>query len=307
MRNRSVRAFVVVSLAATLVGVTGAVGARAASPTPRGEPIAVASFDFTESRLLAEIYAQALDRAGLPVHRAFGLGPRELVAPALREGLVDVVPEYAGTAVQFLSIGRAHPEADVAVTHAALVRALQGTVAQALAPAPAQDSNAFVVRREVARRLGLAEVSDLRTVSRQLTFGGPPECATRPLCLEGLRRVYDIEFNEVVPLDAGGRLTRQALESGIVDVALLFSTDPALGTGDLVELVDDRALQPAENVTPIVRRATVDRYGPRLVATLDAVSARMDTETLRDLNARVQATGSVRSTATQWLDDQQLP
>ena len=155
MRNRVVGALVILSLAAALSGATGVAGARP-GPGPRGEPVTVASFDFAESRLLAEIYAQALERSGLRVRRAFGLGPRELVAPALREGLVDVVPEYAGTAVQFLSVGRAHPEADAAVTHAALVHALQGTVAQALAPAPAQDTNAFVVRREVAERLGLA-------------------------------------------------------------------------------------------------------------------------------------------------------
>jgi osmoprotectant transport system substrate-binding protein len=305
MRNRLVGALVILSLAAALSGATGVAGARTGAA--RREPVTVASFDFAESRLLAEIYAQALERAGLRVRRAFGLGPRELVAPALREGLIDVVPEYAGTAVQFLSVGRAHPEADAAVTHAALVHALQGTVAQALAPAPAQDTNAFVVRREVAERLGLTRMSDLRAVSRQLTFGGPPECATRPLCLDGLRKVYGIEFAEVVPLDAGGRLTHQALDTGIVDVALLFSTDPAIGTGDLVELVDDRALQPAENVTPIVRRDAVDRSGTRLVTALDAVSARLDTDTLRSLNARADASDSVRSTATRWLDDEQVP
>ena len=83
--------------------LTGVAGARTGAA--RGEPVTVASFDFAESRLLAEIYAQALERAGLPVRRAFGLGPRELVAPALASGLVDVVPEYAGTAVQFLSLG----------------------------------------------------------------------------------------------------------------------------------------------------------------------------------------------------------
>jgi osmoprotectant transport system substrate-binding protein len=307
MRNRSVGALVILSLAAALAGVTGVAGARVDAGPKREEPITVASFDFTESRLLAEVYAQALERSGLRVRRAFGLGPRELVAPALREGLVDVVPEYAGTAVQFLSVGRAHPEADAAVTHAALTHALQGTVAQALAPAPAQDANAFVVRREVAQRLGITRMSDLRGVARQLTFGGPPECATRPLCLEGLHQVYGIQFAEVVPLDAGGRLTHQALDTGIVDVALLFSTDPAVGAGDLVELVDDRALQPAENVTPIVRRDAVDRSGTRLVAALDAVSGRLDTDTLRGLNARVDATGSIRSTATRWLDDEQLP
>jgi len=307
MRNRSVGALVILSLAATLSGVTGVAGARTDTGTTREEPVTVASFDFAESRLLAEIYAQALERAGLPVRRAFGLGPRELVAPALREGLVDVVPEYAGTAVQFLSVGRAHPEADAAATHTALVRALRGTVARALAPAPAQDANVFVVRREVAEQHGLTRLSDLRAVSRQLTFGGPPECATRPLCLEGLRRIYGVEFAEVVPLDAGGRLTHQALDTGIVDVALLFSTDPVLGGGDLVELIDDRGLQPAENVTPIVRRDVVDRTGTRLVAALDAVSARLDTDTLRGLNARAEDAGSIRSTATRWLEGEQLP
>ena len=132
MRNRLVGALVILSLAAALSGAPGVAGAR--TGPPRGEPVTVASFDFAESRLLAEIYGQALERSGLRVRRAFGLGPRELVAPALREGLIDVVPEYAGTAVQFLSVGRAHPEADAAVTHAALVHALRGTVARRSRP-----------------------------------------------------------------------------------------------------------------------------------------------------------------------------
>ena len=306
MRHGAARVLAVVCLAATLASLVGTGTARARTETARRNVVTVASFDFTESRLLAEIYAGALERAGVPVRRTLGLGPRELVAPALASGLVDVVPEYAGTAVQFLSLGRAVPEPDVAATHAALVDALDGTPAQALASAPAQDANAFVVRRAVADRLGLGTLSDLQGAARRLSFGGPPECATRPLCLEGLRDVYGIEFGEVVALDAGGPLTRQALATGIVDVALLFSTDPALGDDDLVELVDDRALQPAENVTPIVRRAAVDRFGSRLVDTLDAVSARLDTATLRELNA-LAAEGSVRVTATEWLDAEQLP
>jgi osmoprotectant transport system substrate-binding protein len=307
MRHCSVRVLAIFGLAATLIGVTGGTSARARSVAPRDAALTVASFDFAESRLLAEIYAGALERAGVSVHRALGLGPRELVAPALVSGLVDVVPEYAGTAVQFLSLGRASPEPDVAATHAALVDALAGTPARALAPAPAQDANAFVVRRAVADRLGLAKLSDLREHAGKLTFGGPPECATRPLCLDGLREVYGVEFAEVVPLDAGGPLTRQALSTGIIDVALLFSTDPAIGNdAELVELADDRALQPAENVTPIVRRAAADRFGSRLVDTLDAVSERLDTETLRALNARA-ARSSVRATASQWLDAEQLP
>jgi osmoprotectant transport system substrate-binding protein len=305
MRHVPGRVLAVVCLVTTLVGVTGTTSARARSQSSRNI-VTVASFDFAESRLLAEIYAGALERAGLRVGRELGLGPRELVAPALVSGLVDVVPEYAGTAVQFLSLGRVTPEPDVAVTHAALVAALDGTPALALDPAPAQDVNAFVVRREVAERLGLSRLSDLRARAERLTFGGPPECATRPLCLDGLRDVYGIEFAEVVSLDAGGRLTRQALTTGIIDVALLFSTDPAIGDDALVELADDRALQPAENVTPIVRRAAADRFGSRLVDTLNAVSARLDTHTLRALNAQAART-SARATANDWLGSERLP
>ena len=106
-----------------------------------------------------------------------------------------------------------------------------------------------------------------------LTIGGPPECERRALCLAGLEHIYGLKFKEFVPLDAGGPLTHAALADGVVDVALLFTTDPALASSDLVVLADDRALQPAENVTPLVRTRRVERAGPALAAAVDAVSA----------------------------------
>jgi osmoprotectant transport system substrate-binding protein len=306
MRKAVLRALVVV----VLIVVIGVVAALRASPVRGGErarPVTVASFDFAESRVLAEVYAQALERSDVPVRRAFGLGPREIVAPALVAGLVDVVPEYAGTAVQFLSGGHAEPAPDSALTHDALVRALRGTPARALSSASAQDRNAFVLRREIAERLGITTMSALRAHAQKLTFGGPPECASRPLCLPGLRSAYGIEFREVVPLDAGGRLTRQALKTGIIDVALLFSSDPSIASPDIVELVDDRALQPAENVTPIVRRAAVHRHGAPMIDALAAVSRQLDTAALRELNREAQRSGSIRATAKHWLDERQVP
>src|SRR3954468_20399648 len=123
MRNRAVGVFVMLSLAAVLSGATGVAGARMAKGTQRGPAVTVASFDFAESRLLAEVYAQALERAGLPVRRAFDLGPRGLVLPALEQHLVDVVPEYVGSALQALSPGAAvpstGPEAALALSAAA--------------------------------------------------------------------------------------------------------------------------------------------------------------------------------------------
>ena len=138
-----------------------------------------------------------------------------------------------------------------------------------------------------AARYDLHKVSDLAPVARQLNFGGPPECPTRPLCLEGLEDTYDLRFRR----RAGPRRRRTAHppgpRDGFVDVGLLFSTDPDLTDRSLLALDDDRHLQPAENVTPLVRTEVLDRWGAPLRATLDAVSARLTTAELRQLNAQV--------------------
>ncbi len=117
----------------------------------------------------------------------------------------------------------------------------------------------------------------------------------------GLDRVYGARFKEVVALDAGGPLTLQALRAGAIDVALLFTTDPAVGDRTLVQLADDRALQPAENVVPLVRTEVVVRGGTRLVGLVDAVSQRLTTDKLRSLNQLVAGGSGVPSVAATWL------
>jgi osmoprotectant transport system substrate-binding protein len=265
------------------------------------DAITVGSFNFGESVLLAELYSQALEAGGFHVRRAYELGTREFVGPALAAGLVDVVPEYAGSALEFWSLDAQAGTSDATATVNQLRRVLAGRGLVALNPALAQDANAFVVTRQTAERFHLRAVSDLGPVARRLTFGGPPECPSRPFCLLGLQRVYGLRFKDLVRLDTAGPVTVQALEGGNVDVALLFTTDPTIG-GPLVELADDRRLQPAENVTPLVRREVIDRWGPGVAACLDAVSRRLTTNDLRHLNA-LMAGGkeSVRAVATQWL------
>jgi len=262
----------------------------------------VGSFDFPESVLLADIYGGALAARGFPVRIQPNLGSREIVDPALMSGLIELVPEYAGSAVEFVSLGRVPATSDVAATN----RALAGLVArQRLVvghPAAAQDANAIVVTAATAARYHLRSVADLAGVAPGLVFGGPPECPGRAYCLSGLRRVYGLRFREFVPLDAGGPLTLQALEAGYVDVALLFSTDPSIVARHLVVLADDRGLQPAENITPLLRGDVVARFGARLVAVLNAVSARLDTGSLRALDARVELAGQdPRRVAGSWL------
>jgi osmoprotectant transport system substrate-binding protein len=294
------------SLVAVAAGCSAGSGDRPPASALGDDTITVGSFDFAESRLLAEIYSQALEGGHYPVRRALSLGPREFVDPALSRGLLELLPEYAGTAVQFLSLGRASPTVDPAVTHLALVRALAGHPLQALAPSPAQNANAFVVRRDSAERLGLHTLSDLARVAPDLTLGGPAECPSRPTCQLGLHQVYGLEFDRFVMLDPGGPITLQALVRGDVDVALLFTTDPAISREGLVELVDDRHMQPAENVTPLVRTEVVDRWGPGLVTVLDGVSQRLTTEALRQLNADVAGGTDTEAVAAAWLTAQEL-
>jgi osmoprotectant transport system substrate-binding protein len=291
-----------VSVVAAVLASCGGSGSGAPAVSPLDDDaITVGSFDFAESVVVAEVYSQGLEAAGFKVDRAFSLGPREFVGPALKSGLVEFVPEYAGTAAEFYSIGTAEPSDDVALTHNQLVRAVDGDPVVALAASPAQDSNTFVVTESTAERLHIKSLSDLSATADELTFGGPPECRTRQLCLVGLEETYGLKFRQVLTLDAGGPLTRAALREGLVDVALMFSTDPAIGDQGLIELDDDLGLQPAESITPLVRQEVVDRWGPGVVDVIDSVSARLTTDAVRDLNgASARAGTNVAAVASAW-------
>jgi osmoprotectant transport system substrate-binding protein len=299
-------------LAAFLAACTGAgeegdTAVRPGTAGRAGTEITVGAFDFPESLLLAHLYASALAAKGYPVRVLQDLGSREVVEPALMNGLIQLVPEYTGSAAEFLSLGRLPAESDPREMHLSLARSAGSRGLVAAQPAPAQNANAIVVTAATAARHHLRTIADLEEVAPDLVLGGPPECPKRPYCLPGLERTYGLHFKAFAPTDAGGPLTLQALVSGQVDVGLLFTTDPSITARNLVILADNRALQPAENVTPLIHGGTVARYGPRLLAALDAVSARLSTRTLRGLNARVQLGGDPpRSVADAWLRRQAL-
>jgi osmoprotectant transport system substrate-binding protein len=306
LRQRAARAGRIAVAVATIAAAAACASDRAAPPDTAltDDAITVGSFDFAESVVVAEVYSQGLEAAGYKVIRAFGLGPREFVGPALMSGLVEFVPEYAGTAAEFHSLGRAVPTDDVATTHAELASAVSGAPIRALAGAPAQDANTFVVTTATAARLHLSKLSDLEPVAGELTLGGPPECPVRPQCEAGLTAVYGLHFHDFLVLDAGGPLTHQALREQLVDVALLFTTDPTIADQGLVELVDDRRLQPAENITPLVRTEIVDRWGDAVVATIDGVSARLTTAAVRELNlAALRPDADTHAIAAAWWSE----
>lgn len=266
-----------------------------------GEPIKVASFNFNESVIVAEIYAQGLEANGYEVERKLNLGNREVVKPALESGEIDLVPEYIGSLAGFLGVEQT---ADSAAMWEAAKAAFEELGVTLLQYSPAQDKNAYVVTAETASELGLSTVSDLQPVAGDLRFGGPPECPERPLCLIGLTDVYGLEFAEFVPLDSAGPITIAALDGGDIDVALLFSTQGIIAANGWVSLEDDKGLNPADNLAPAIRTEVVDGYGDDLVALLESYSEALTTEDLTELNKRADLDQEDPALlAEEWLRD----
>ncbi|HEY5989351.1 MAG TPA: ABC transporter substrate-binding protein [Streptosporangiaceae bacterium] len=306
MKPRAIFRTACVGLVVALSGCTssgGHVSSAAGNPAGRHSTvITVGSFGFPESVLLAEIYGQAIAAAKLPVRILPNLGSREVVDPALMDGLIQLVPEYAGSALEFVTLGRLSAISSAGAVNRALAGSVAGRGLVAARPAPAQNANAIVVTAATAARYGLRSIADLARVAPRLVFGGPPECPGRAYCLPGLKRAYGLSFKAFTPLDVGGPLTLQALEAGYIDVALLFTTDPDIPARHLVVLADDRGLQPAENITPLVRRDVIVRHGPTVLSVLNRVSALLDTRALRALDARVELAGqNPRLVAGSWL------
>jgi osmoprotectant transport system substrate-binding protein len=303
IRRGAVRPLLALVAALVLAAAGCDRGQAPAPPENPGRPtIRLASFDFPESELLGQLYGQALRQHGFPVEQVVQLGAREVVAPALEQGKVDMVPEYLGSALNFLNDRDRVATADPRQTHARLEQAFAPRGVSVLAYAPAVDRNGFVVSGDLARRHRLERISDLAPLARQLVLGAPPECAQRVLCLKGLQEVYRLDFARFEPMPSRA-VTAAALQTGEIGVGMLDTTDPNLVRpgADLVQLADDQGLQPADNVVPVLRRQLVEVYGPRLVSLVNAVSAQLTTVQLTKLNLQVADGRSPADAADAWL------
>jgi osmoprotectant transport system substrate-binding protein len=260
-----------------------AVSAGGPKPT-----VKVGSFNFDESEILQELYAQILETNGYTIERHSRLGNREIVEPALESGQIDLVPEYLATVEAFIAGKNNTPSkatSDPAATQTALQALLTPKNLTVLDFAQAVDTNGFVVTKATADKYKLAKMSDLQPVASQLVLGGPPECPQRPFCLLGLQNTYGLQFKDFKPLDAGGPLTVTALTSDPpqIDVGLLFTTDPNITVKNLVLLDDDKHLQLADNVAPIVRNAILTA-APDAKTLLNSVTAKLTTADLTAMN-----------------------
>ena len=298
MRTHARRTIAGATIAAFAL-IAAACGSGDDGGTIEGPTITIGSANFSENALVAEIYAQALESEGYQVERKLNIGSREIYAPALEAGELDLIPEYIGTMLTYLG-GTASP--DSAETHAALQVAWEPAGIDVLDYASAQDKNGFVVTKATAEALGLAKVSDLAAHNGTLVLGGPPECPGREFCLKGLEDVYGLSFADFRPLDAGGPITVAALEGDEIQVGLLFTTDGTIVAKDFVLLEDDKGLQPAENLAPAVRSEIIEAYGDKFAETLQKVSAQLTTAELTALNKLVGIDGvDPETAATDWL------
>jgi osmoprotectant transport system substrate-binding protein len=272
-------------------------GATCAEGSAEGD-LTVGSTDFTEQSIVAEMYIQCLEAAGVDVDTKLNIGAREIVLPALESGDIDLYPEYVGTVLTFLG-GEPTPDLEESVD--ALRPLLEEMGIKLLEPSPAEDKNGFAVTEETAEEYDLTTLSDLEPVAGELTFGAGPECPERPLCLLGLQETYGLEFAEVERLDSGGPLTKDALENGAIDVGLVFTSDGAVAARGFVILEDDKGLQPVENIVPVIRN---DAVNPEIEELLNQISAALTTEELSELNKLVDVDKEDPSdAATTWLEE----
>lgn len=274
-------AMTVLALVTAACGKSSTTTGSTPSSTPK-PTVTVGSVTFSESQIVAEMFAQVLTKAGYTVNRQLTLQNRQILQPAM-PGQVSLAPEYVGSLLAYLKgTESSDPVSETAQDNQLL--APKGL--QVLDPSQANDTNAFVVTKETATKYNLTKVSDLKSVTTKLTLGGPPECATNPLCLPGLKSVYGITNLGFQPIGACDNPTANALDSGAVQIAELCSTQSIIAKKGWVVLADDKNLQPADNMAAEVSTALL-QLQPDIKTLLTGVTSKLTTSNITVLDSQV--------------------
>ncbi len=248
--------------------------------------ITVGSKNFTEQKVLGEIYAAGLEAAGFKVEKELNLGDEKTAQRALKQGEIDGYPEYTGTALLSLcgvKTDDVPKDPMQAFEDAKACFARDGLTA--FPPTPFTSSNEVGVKREVASELGLSKISDLAKVDQDFTLYGAPECRQRTDCLLGLRQVYSLRFKRFTPVDID--LRHQVLERGSRVASIVFTTDPQNKRENIVLLEDDKGMFPPYNSTFVVRDEVAQQAGPDLAKVVEQIQQGLTDEVMQELNARV--------------------
>jgi osmoprotectant transport system substrate-binding protein len=285
------------------LAIAAAVGIPAASAGAAKPTIVIGATNFPEQAIVANAYGDVLQHAGYPVQVKANLGTRSVVEPALAHGQLDIEPDYAGTLLIFLDANATKAADQLSTAVPALKKQLGSAGATVLNAAPAIDSNVFVVTKATAQKYHLKTVSDLKKHAGSFILGGPPECPTRPTCLLGLEHLYGLKFLSFKSLDEAGPISVAALKQDQVQVVELFSSDGNVVQNGFVALQDNKHLQPADYVIPVIRKS-VDT--PQVASLLNKLSAKLTTAQLSKLNIEVNGGQSPAAVAQQWVSAQGL-
>ncbi len=265
-------------------------------------PIRIGAAAFPENIMLAEMYGQALEAKGVAVEVLQPIASREAYFPGLRDGSIDLVPEYTGVLLQFLDETAEEKAPDEVYT------ALQGVIPEGLTlleRSEAENKDAVVVTQEFATQNNLTTIADLAPLCPQITFGGPPEFQERPDGIPGIEATYGCTFAGYSSLDVGGPLTVAALRDGTVQAADLFTTDPTIESNGFVALEDPLNNFAAQNVVPLI---TTAKATDQVQQVLNDVSSRLTTDVLIELNGRLAGDDKPNpdTVAEEWLTEQGL-
>jgi osmoprotectant transport system substrate-binding protein len=248
--------------------------------------LTVGSKNFTEQKVLGEIYAQAFRAAGYTVKTALNLGDEKTALKALKAGQISGYPEYTGTALlSFLNVPAAKLPTDSGQAYDQVKAGMAKQGIEAFPPTPFTSSNEVGLLKKTATELGVTKISDLKSKAGKLTLYGSPECRTRRDCLLGLEQVYGLRFKKFVPVNIDQR--HEVLTSGQADVSIVFTTDPQIKRNDEVLLQDDKGMFPPYNSTFLMKQSVADKAGPDLATTIDAVNKNLTADVMQELNARV--------------------
>jgi osmoprotectant transport system substrate-binding protein len=248
--------------------------------------IVVGSKNFTEQKVLGEVYGQALSAAGYKVRKELNLGDQDIALKALKSGQISGYPEYTGTALlSFLNVKAEDLPSSEEKAYEEVRDGLAKQGITALPPTPFTSSNEVGLTKATAEKYDLRTISDLEGKSEQLTLYGSPECRTRRDCLLGLQEVYGLKFKKFTPVNIDQR--HAVLENGQADLSIVFTTDPQIKRNGLVLLEDDKGMFPPYNSTFLVRDDVAREAGPDLRATVEKVNENLTAEVMQELNARV--------------------
>lgn len=259
--------------------------AGASATTAASGQIVVGSANFPESELLMDIYAGALEAKGMQVSTKPNIGSRETYIPGLKDGSINLVPEYTGVLAQYFA--RDAGKKVSGTTSDEVYTELKSVLPQGMtvgAKSAAEDKDAVVVTKKTADTYKLKTIADLAPVAGQMVLGGPAEWKTRETGVPGLKSIYNLTFKEFKALDSGGPLTVQALKNGQVQAANLFTTDPNIAANGFVPLEDPKSMFAAQNVVPLMAASAST---PQVTQALDAVSAKLTTEQLAAMVTQV--------------------